>query len=140
MTERPETVAEWSAIFRERFADIAALIESNGATWTISSAGDRAASPVPGQATVVVRPKDDRGFGFQLAESHLEGMRGCRYDISDLVSPEVNQAFANELLRRIRAPGLTRHDVLSGDHSLAHWKHFHRPPLKRTATWNPSAY
>ena len=109
--QSPQTVAEWSTIFRERFRDVVAIIENHGATFTISSAGDRAASPVPGQAMIVVRPRDDRGFGFTMSETQLSGLRGRRYRLDDLASPEANQLFIDELTRRIRSPGHSRTQV-----------------------------
>ena len=139
--ERPETVAEWSAIFREKFRDVVALIEDNGATFAISSAGDRAASPVPGQAVVVVRPRDgDRGFGFTLAETQLNGLRNRRYRIDDLASPEANQEFLEEVSRRIRSPGYSRTQVNGHVYGSATGKWGKTKRRDRSEPWSPSAY
>ena len=138
--ERPETVAEWSAIFRERFADVVALIESQDATWTISSAGDRAASPVPGQAMIVVRPRDDRGFGFTMSETQLSGLRSRRYRLDDLASPEANQEFLDELSRRIRSPGASKTQIFGHVNRTASGRWEKSKRRASNEPWNRDAY
>ncbi len=147
MTGRDHAIAQWrreevEAIFRERFGDVCAAIESAGASWHVSSAGEFASSPISGEATIVIRAKQDRGFGITLSASGaaLGGMRGKKYRIDDLADLGQNSDFIAELSRRIHAPGASRHDVLSDDQSLAHWKMRYRKPVKRTEAWNPSAY
>jgi hypothetical protein len=142
LTPAPATIAAWSTIFRERFADVAALLSEAGVSWFISSqgGGELAASPAPGAATLIISSHPDRRFGVIMSESSLKGMRSHRYDIGDEASPERNEAFVAELKRRINSQGATRGEIFDGDHSMQHWKCRYRRPPKRTATWHGDAF
>lgn len=141
-TTAPITVADVEATFRERFSDVVRAIEENGASWHVSSqgGGELAAQPVPGSATIIVRGREDRGFGIVITETKLRGLRGKTYRLDDLCDPQQNWEFLDELSRRIRSPGYSRTQVnghVYGSPTGKWGKHKRRD---RSEPWHGDAY
>lgn len=142
----PRPVAEMSAHFRDYFSDVREIVEEGGATWSISSQGDGTlcAPPVGGAATVIVRPRADRGFGLVINEGGwgLRGMRNLTYRVDDGRDVKMNALFLDELKRRLSIAGGTRTEILdaAGNNSLAHWRETKRRYEARVKTFHKDAY
>jgi hypothetical protein len=140
------SVAEIAAHFASYFAEVASIIEDSGSRWFISSSGDGefAAAPVGGCATIIVRNRQDRGFGLVLSENgaSLRGMRNLKFRIDDLRDDVQCADFLRELRRRLACAGLTRTVTIdtAENNSLAHWKHAKKARNNRTAAWNQNCY
>jgi hypothetical protein len=140
------SVAEIAAHFASYFAEVASIIEDSGARWFVSSAGDGefVAPPVGGAATVIVRNRQDRGFGLVLSENgaSLRGMRSLKFRLDDLRDAVQNEDFLKELQRRLGCAGATRTVAIdtAENNSQAHWKHAKKARNNRTAAWDKNCY
>lgn len=142
----PRTVAEIAELFRDFYVDVRGIIEDSGASWRVSSQGDGelVAPPVGGAATVIIRPKADRGFGLVINEPgwQLRGMRNLTYRVDDGRDAKMNALFLDELKRRLSIAGGTRTEILdaAGNNSLAHWRETKRRYEARVKTFHKDAY